>query len=69
MFRRKVINGSFECMGVPDFLRTDGPSWTATLLDTYVDWGSGGTSTSQNLSYKRARTDQSFTLLQGKCEI
>ena len=29
MLGRKYINGSFEWMGVPDFLRTDGPPWTA----------------------------------------
>ena len=49
-FGRKLINGSSEWMGIPDFLRTDGPPWTANLLDPYADWGNGGTSTSQNLS-------------------
>ena len=28
MFGRKLINVIFEWMGVPDFLRADGPPWT-----------------------------------------
>ena len=44
------MNGSYEWMGVPDFLRTDGDPWTANILDTYVDWRREGTSTSQKLS-------------------
>ena len=50
MLRRKLINGSFEWIGVSDFLRTNGPPWTANILDPYADWGSGGTSTCQKLS-------------------
>ena len=49
MFGRKLNNGSFEWMVVPDFLSTDGPPWTANLLAPYSDWGRGGTTTSQNL--------------------
>ena len=36
--------------GVPDFLRTDRPPWTANILEPYSDWGRGGPSTSQNFS-------------------
>ena len=39
-------------MGVPDFLRANGPPWTVNILDPYADWGRGGRggpSTSQNL--------------------
>ena len=50
MFGRKFINGSFEWMGVPEFLRTYGPRWTANLLAPYADWGHGGPYTSQNFS-------------------
>ena len=50
MFERKSINGSFEWMGIPDFLRTDGPPWYSNLLDPYVDWKRRGTSTSLILS-------------------
>ena len=37
-------------MGVPDFLRSDGPPWTANILAPYADWGIGGPSSSQNLT-------------------
>ena len=50
MFGIKLINGSFEWMDVPDFLRTDGTPWTANILDPYSGWGRRGPSTSQNLS-------------------
>ena len=46
MFRRICINGSFEWMGIPDFLRTNGPPWTANILAPYANWGRGGSSTS-----------------------
>ena len=50
MFGRKLINGSFERMGVPDFLRADGPPWTVNLLLPYADWGRRGPSTNQKFS-------------------
>ena len=50
MFGRKLINGIFEWMGVPEFMRTNGTPWTANILVPYSDWGHGGPSTSQNLS-------------------
>ena len=37
-------------MVVPDFPRTNGPPWTANLMDTFSDWGRRVPSTSQNLS-------------------
>ena len=37
IFGRKSINGSFEWMGVPEFLRTDGTPWTANILAPYAD--------------------------------
>ena len=46
---KKSINESFEWMGVPNFLRDDGPLWTANILAPYVNCGRGGTSTSHNL--------------------
>ena len=46
MIRRKCINGIFEWMGIPDFLRTNGPPWTANILAPYANWGRGGSSTS-----------------------
>ena len=32
-------NGSIQWFGVPDFLRTDGPPWTANLLAPHSSWG------------------------------
>ena len=32
MFRRKLINGSFEWMGITYFMRADGPPWTVNIL-------------------------------------
>ena len=31
-FGRNSINGSVEWLGFPDFLRTDGPTWTENVL-------------------------------------
>ena len=39
MFRRKLMNGNSEWMGVPDFLRTDGPPW---LLISWILMQIGG---------------------------
>ena len=50
MFGRKLIKESFELIGVPDFLRSDGPPWDINLLAPYADWGRGGPSTNQKLS-------------------
>ena len=50
MFERKSINGSFKWIGIPDFLRENGPPWTSNLLDPYADWGRGVRSNSQNLT-------------------
>ena len=48
MFGINSINGSVQWLGVPDFLRTDGPAWTANLLDTHPSWGDQGSSTNPN---------------------
>ena len=42
MLGRKFIDGSFEYVGVPDFLRTNGPPWNDNLLAPYADCGRGG---------------------------
>ena len=49
MFCRKYINGSVKWLGIPNFLRNDGPPWTLNILDTYAKWGYRGSSTSPNL--------------------
>ena len=33
------MNGSVEWLGVPNFLRNDGPPWTLNLLAYYDNWG------------------------------
>ena len=38
IFGRISINGSVEWLSVPEFHRTDGPAWTANLLDTCSSW-------------------------------
>ena len=48
MFGRYSINGSVEWLGVPDFLRNDGPPWTLNLLPPYASWGDRGSSTNIN---------------------
>ena len=49
MFGRNYINGSVKCLGVPKFLRNDGPPWNLNLLDPYDNWVGRGSSTSPNL--------------------
>ena len=39
MFGVYSINGSVQWLGVPDFLRTDGPPWTDNLLAPVPSWG------------------------------
>ena len=48
MFGRNSINGSVEWLGVPDFLRNNGPPWTLKLLSLYDSWGYRGSSTNPN---------------------
>ena len=50
MFGRKLINGSFEWVVVPDFFRSNGPPWTINLLAPCADLGLKGPSTNKNLS-------------------
>ena len=50
MFGSKSMNGSVECIVVPNFLSNDGPTWTLNLLDPCAGWGKRGSSTSLNLS-------------------
>ena len=45
MFGRNSINGSVEWLGIPDFLRNDGPPWILNLLAPYASWGDIGPST------------------------
>ena len=45
IFGRIYINGSVEWLGVPDFYRSDGPAWTANILDPHSSWGDVGTTT------------------------
>ena len=40
---KKSINGSFEFLGVPDPLRTNGSYWIDNLLVPIPYWGVGGT--------------------------
>ena len=37
------MNGSVEYFGIPDFHRTDGPTWDDNFLDPCSSWGDGGT--------------------------
>ena len=48
MFGINSINGSVQWLGVPDFLRTNGPAWTANLLAPHTSWGDRGSSTNKN---------------------
>ena len=50
MFWRKLINGSFEWMGVPDFFMADGTPCIVNLLAPFEYWGRGGPSTNHKLS-------------------
>ena len=44
----KTINGSFEFLGVPNPLKTNGPYWIDNILVSIPDWGVGGTVTNFN---------------------
>ena len=48
MFGRNSMNVSVGWLGVPDFLRTNGPAWTANILDPHLSWGDGGSITNTN---------------------
>ena len=45
-------NGSVKWFGVLDFLRTDGPAWTANILALNPSWGDGGFTTNLNWGSK-----------------
>ena len=49
MLGRNSINGSVELLGVPNFLRTDGPPWTLNILAPYDNLGDRVSSTIPNL--------------------
>ena len=49
MFGRISINGSIEWLGVPNFLRNDGPPRKLNILAPYANWGDKGYNTSPNL--------------------
>ena len=42
IFGRKSINGSIEWIGVPSFLRNDGPPWGENILCPSPRWGVRG---------------------------
>ena len=48
MFGRIYNDGSLEWLGVLDFHRTDGPAWTANILDPCPSWVDGGSTTNPN---------------------
>ena len=48
MFGINYINGSFQWLGVPDFLRTDGPARNAIMLAPHPSCGDQGPSTNLN---------------------
>ena len=48
MFVRNSMNGTVEWLGVPEFLRNDGPPWTLNLLDPYENWEDIGSITNPN---------------------
>ena len=48
MFGINSINGSFKWLGVPDFLRNDGPPWTVNILAPYPSWGEQESITNPN---------------------
>ena len=48
MFGRTSINGSAKWLGVPNFLKNDGPPWNLNLMVPYANWGDRGYSNSPN---------------------
>ena len=52
MFCVNFINGNVQWLGIPDFLRTNGPPCTDNLLDPGPSWVYGGTTTNQNWGSK-----------------
>ena len=47
------MNGSFEFIGVPDPLRTNGPYWIGNILVIIPDWGAIVTVTTLNWGSQR----------------
>ena len=43
MYSRKSMNGSVKWLGVPSFLRNDGPPWADNILCLSLRWGVRGT--------------------------
>ena len=62
MFGINSINGSVEWLRVPDFLRTNGPAWTANLLAPHPSWGGGGSTTNPNWGSKYGRVSGSVSV-------
>ena len=48
MFGVNSIYGSVQWLGVPDFLKTNGPAWTDNILAPNPSWGDGDTTTNPN---------------------
>ena len=48
MFFRNSINGSVEWLGIPEFMRNNGPSWTANILAPHPSSGDRGSITNTN---------------------
>ena len=46
MFGRNSIYGGVKWLGVPNFLRNDGPPWTLNIMAPGANWGDRGYSTS-----------------------
>ena len=61
MFGVNPINGSYQWLGVPDFLITDGPPWTDNLLAPVHILGDGGITTNQNWGSQPGGTYISFS--------
>ena len=62
MFDRKSINGSVRWIGVPNFQRNDGPTWTLNTMAPYTNWGDRGYSTSLNLVSDSGRYSNSISI-------
>ena len=56
MFGVNSINGSFQWLGVPAPLSTDGTPWTNYILVPITDCGTGGTATNLNWGSQHIRS-------------
>ena len=63
MFGINSINGGVQWLGVPNFLRTYGPAWTANLLATHPSWGDQGSINNYNWGSQSRGNSDSFSIL------